>query len=1686
MKSFLIYIVLFIVLFPISISAQTFGNEWINYSQNYYKIKIAQNGVYRISPGTLASAGIPIGSIDPHNYQIFNNGVEQKIYVEGESNGTFNTNGFIEFYAQKNDGSLELPLYTNTSFVPNPYYSLVNDTAVYYLTWNTSTNNKRMVLETDQSFSSYTPDSYFFKDQVQFYAGSYYNGTTDNTGGTSPLYVSSEGYFDSQVINLGGNLTYNIATTNLYSSGPYAKIETVVVGASQDFNALAHGLSDHHLTIGFKPSTSSNFISWKDTLFQGYTSNKFTSIISPSLLGSTTTNIQYTSVADAAYLSNRTVVSYIDIKYPHTYNLEGSTNFIMHIPDNTIQVKSYLNISNFSASGTVRLYNLSNGTRVTVIQNGNNYNALMANSGIEKKCFITSDGNIINIATLQAVTSSAQFTNYASLAVDSAFVMVYNKKLLSSATDYKTYRSTGTYGGQHNVVMADINELYDQFAYGIVKSPLSIKNFANYLIHTYHTPPHNLLLLGKSLHLYLCRAPSPNDNATNYAANYAACLVPSFGSPSSDGLFTVGLNGSSFEPGIPTGRIAAQSDADLTLYLNKIQLYENTLNNPPAEWKKEILHFGGGNNNVLQNSIKSYLNSYKDTIQGIYYGGRVTSFFKTSSAPIELTTSNVLTNFIDNGISLMTFFGHASGLGFDQSIDDINSYNPIEGHYPFMLANGCYTGDIHETTLSSSESYVLTSKGVIGYLGSISEGIPYALNVYTQEWYNQLARKSYGKSIGTVIQQTIKSISNVATSDPVIGATCYETTLHGDPSITINTESKPDYVMTSSDVYFNTQKYTDSVIVYVIRTNIGKATNDFIFTELTLTLPNGQKQTYLSRNPAPMFKDTISFTIFINSATNGGESEVNVMLDSYNEVSELNENNNSSGNVPLLINGTGINPIYPYQFAIIPTDTITLKASTVNPFAKTTNYVFQMDTIDTYNSPFVLKTTISAPGGVVTWKPSVTFTDSTVYYWRVSPDSTTAKGYIWQESSFQYITGKSGWAQAHFFQFKNDDYQYVQFNRPKRNFIFQNTAQNVQMHNAIYPTIDWKLINWKLNGYVANAWSCNQYNPDISVVVFNPKDASNALSPLVANPTSSVNNGVYGNCQCRTYEMNTFDFLVSTSQQRAYLTSFLNNSSVIPNGYYVMVYSMNSVNFQSFEPALQQAFQSLGSSQITNVPPSVPYILWGRKGDPVGSATEIIGTSSSSVIDLNTTFYTNWTVGTITSPVIGPATHWGSFHWRQQPVSTNKLDDTISVQIIGIKADGTQSTLATFQRDSIDILDLSSYVNASVYPNIQLVASMNDDSLHMPPQMKRWQVIFDPVPEGALNPSHGFYLSSDTLQVGQTLTVHLPFQNVSNIPFSDSLLFTYWCEDGNNVVTNLPSKLKKKNLMPNEILKDTLTVNTLNYPGINAVWAEVNPINQPRSQLEQYHFNNVTRIPLVINSDKINPLLDVTFDGVHILNNDLVSAKPNILVSLKDENQFLALNDTGDFKVFLQYPGASSAQQVHFGNEMIFTPAVLPNNSCKINVTPALTQDGTYQLIVQAKDRSNNLSGEVDYKINFNVINKSTITQVMNYPNPFSTATHFVFTLTGSEIPTYFKIQVVTITGKVVREITEEELGSIHIGRNITEYAWNGKDEFGDQLANGVYLYHVVTSINGQAIEQQTSGADQYFKKEFGKMYLMR
>ena len=70
--------VLFAILCPLLGNAQ-YANSWINFSQQYYRVPVARDGIYRLTYNDLQTANVPVGSIDPRFIQLFHRGVEQAI-----------------------------------------------------------------------------------------------------------------------------------------------------------------------------------------------------------------------------------------------------------------------------------------------------------------------------------------------------------------------------------------------------------------------------------------------------------------------------------------------------------------------------------------------------------------------------------------------------------------------------------------------------------------------------------------------------------------------------------------------------------------------------------------------------------------------------------------------------------------------------------------------------------------------------------------------------------------------------------------------------------------------------------------------------------------------------------------------------------------------------------------------------------------------------------------------------------------------------------------------------------------------------------------------------------------------------------------------------------------------------------------------------------------------------------------------------------------------------------------------------------------------------------------------------------------------------------------------------------------------------------------------------------------------
>ncbi len=1667
------FLMMFLVFTAVAFS-QPYNNSWINYSQQYYKFKVAETGIYRIDSTTLVNSGIPLSTIDPANFQLFARGVEVPLYIEGEGDGVFNGSDFIEFYGEYNDGWLDESLYGSATNHPNPYYSLFNDTICYYLTWNTLTTNNRLTLETDTSFSTYTPINYFNKEAVEYYTSGhssggsfyYYDGETFGSGALSMGYVPTEGWFDDWY-TLGNNKSKNIPTANAYTLGPNAIVSSVVLGESN----FASINPDQHLKL----TLGSNQL---DSIFEGYKKVDVQMAIPVVDLGSVTTSINFESVNDLGSSAAKQAISYVKIKYPHTMDLEGLVNFNnLFVTTHLTESKSYLSFNNFNATGNVVFYELTNGKRIDVVSAGGIHKCLVPNgTGAEVECYVSSDGGIKSITALSAIGGTGSFVDFSTVFTDTAFVIITHPSLMTEANNYAAYRSNPTLGNNpQNAIVFNIEDLYDQFAYGVEKHPTSIRNFVDYIADTWPSEPNYLFLLGKSV--------KPSQSRKD-SLGFKNNLVPSFGDPASDNMLTSGLNGTVNDPLFPTGRVSAKTGTEVTWYLDKIIEYENPLSITGTgvnEWMKKVLHFGGGSDANEQAGIANTLDAHKAIIEDTLFGGGVSSFFKTSTAPIQITLADTIKDYIENGVSLMTFMGHSAATGgFDQSIDDVNLWPNQNGKYPFLLGLGCHAGDIHLSAANStSEEYVIfQSKGVIGYLASVGLESVSELNSFSAEFYRNLSYKNYGGSVGQHIKKSNQTGVNQRTAAGM--------TLHGDPALILNSFDLPDYMIEQPTITFNPSVVTsnvDSFDLNILVTNLGKAVSDTILLEVTRTFPGATfgDTVYTKAFPGTSYQETITFTMPVDIIRGLGLNSFRIEVNAPPIVIPESFFNNNVVNTTLNILSGEIVPVYPYEYMIVP-DTFpvltTLKASTAFPFEPAKDYIFEIDTTDYFNSPIKERVTINSVGGVVSWTPNIYLPqDSIVYFWRVSKDSVDATGYNWRMRSFQRIQGERGWEQNHFFQFENDDYEFVKHNRPTRKFDFVNDLVDLEINTQ--GRAWWNELN-DISYYLKN-----------SLVHRNGAGVSTAVHVAVLDSATLIPWTIYdwnvGQANTVGLSNKTKFFIFGhNAAQMAALESFIKDT--VPSGNHILMWSWYIVNLSNFTdslpPSLRTEFANMGATQMPTIPNLYPFIMYHQKGN-LASTMEVVGDSiDHKNLRLSKTLVTSANYGNIFSEVMGPATRWDSLTWRTSPIESPTTRDSSVLNVIGIDASGNETTLINnLPSDSGDIR-ITGRVDASLYPYLKLHVNLSDDSLLSAPQLNGWDVTYEGVPEAALDPSIYFSIQNDTVDEGVDITVSMAVKNIS--PYDmDSLLISFAVLDKYNNIQFLPYD-RQAPLLSDSVMIATITFSTVGLGGLNSFLIDVNPNND---QLEQYHFNNVAQIPFFVSSDRINPILDVTFDGIHILDGDIVSPKANIVIELTDENQYLLLNDTSAYTVYLTNPSGVE-RRIHFYSQgleqMQFIPASLPRNNSKIIWQGDFPEDGLYKLRVQASDRTQNNSGELDYIIGFEVINRSTITNILNYPNPFSTSTRFVFTLTGSEIPETFKIQIMTITGKVVREIDKDELGAINIGRNISDFAWDGTDTYGDRLANGLYLYRVITKIQSENIEHRETTSDNYFKKGFGKMYLFK
>ncbi len=212
--------------------------------------------------------------------------------------------------------------------------------------------------------------------------------------------------------------------------------------------------------------------------------------------------------------------------------------------------------------------------------------------------------------------------------------------------------------------------------------------------------------------------------------------------------------------------------------------------------------------------------------------------------------------------------------------------------------------------------------------------------------------------------------------------------------------------------------------------------------------------------------------------------------------------------------------------------------------------------------------------------------------------------------------------------------------------------------------------------------------------------------------------------------------------------------------------------------------------------------------------------------------------------------------------------------------------------------------------------------------------------------------------------------------------------------------------------------------------------------------------------NNVGPQIELFLNDTTFISGGVTNTEPILIAQLKDEN---GVNTVGngighDLTAILD----NDTQNPIVLNEFYETD-LDTYKSGKVRYQLFKMTEGQHTILLKAWDVHNNSSTAT---LDFLVANSSNVAlqHVLNYPNPFTTRTQFMFEHNQACESLDVKIQVFTVGGKLVKTLDQKVKQN---GFRSDPIAWDGLDDFGDRIGKGVYVYKIeVRNESGDTAEQ--------------------
>ncbi len=202
--------------------------------------------------------------------------------------------------------------------------------------------------------------------------------------------------------------------------------------------------------------------------------------------------------------------------------------------------------------------------------------------------------------------------------------------------------------------------------------------------------------------------------------------------------------------------------------------------------------------------------------------------------------------------------------------------------------------------------------------------------------------------------------------------------------------------------------------------------------------------------------------------------------------------------------------------------------------------------------------------------------------------------------------------------------------------------------------------------------------------------------------------------------------------------------------------------------------------------------------------------------------------------------------------------------------------------------------------------------------------------------------------------------------------------------------------------------------------------------------------------DTDGPIITAYWENRPLVSGDVLPEAAQIEVELKDP---LGINITGEVGHAIRaWMDDESTAEVM---DPLFRYDIDEYTSGRFNYQFDPSLSGRHDLYVEAWDGANN-KAVVTNTLYLTLDEGLDVSDLFNFPNPFVENTTFVYTLS---LPADVTITIYTLNGVKIRilEAVADQAG-------FQQLQWDGRDEFGDQIANGAYLYH----FKAETLDYQT------------------